>query len=69
MIEEKLKRNIEIRQMIVDLNTKIKELKYEKKMNDIFIFKNCDHEWVLSPEYFQYDERPNKCKKCNLVRN
>ena len=31
MIEEKLKRNIEIRQMIVDLNTKIKELKYEKK--------------------------------------
>ena len=69
MIEEKLKRNIEIRQMIVDLNTKIKGLKYEKKMNDIFIFKHCEHEWVLAPEYFQYDERPNKCKKCNLVRN
>jgi uncharacterized protein YaaR (DUF327 family) len=69
MIEEKLKRNKEIRQMIVDLNTKIKELKNEKKMNDIFIFKNCVHEWVLAREYFQYDERPNKCKKCNLVRN
>ena len=69
MIDEKLKRNIEIRQMIVELNTKIKDLKYEKKMNDIFIFKNCEHEWVLAREYFQYDERPNKCKKCNLVRN
>jgi len=69
MITEKLERNKYINAKIIELNKEIKALKNEKKMNNIFIFENCEHEWVLAREYFQYDERPNKCTKCNLVRN
>ena len=69
IINEKLKRNKEIRFEINELNKKIKLKKDEKKMNDIFIFNNCQHNWVLDRNYFQYDERPNRCTKCNLVKN
>ena len=51
------------------MTEKIKLLKHEKKMNDIYIFNNCEHNWVLDRSYFQYDERPNRCTKCNLVKN
>ena len=69
IINETLKRNKEIRLEICNLNEKIKLLKHEKKMNDIFMFNNCEHNWVLDRKYFQYDERPNRCTKCNLVKN
>ena len=69
IINEKLKRNKEIRGELSELNDKIKLLRHEKKMNDIFIFNNCQHNWVLDRKYFQYDERPNRCTKCNLVKN
>jgi len=69
MITEKLERNKLINARIIELNNEIKVLKNEKKKNKVFIFENCKHNWVLAPEYFQYDERPNKCTKCNLVRN
>ena len=68
-IDEKHKRNIEIRYEIGELTKKLKLLKNEQKMNNIFIFKNCEHNWVLDKSYFQYDERPNRCTKCNLVKN
>ena len=69
IINETLKRNKEIRLEISKLNDKIKLLKHEKKMNDIFMFNNCEHNWALDRKYFQYDERPNRCTKCNLVKN
>ena len=69
MIKQKLDRTKEIRHEIKALNNKIKMLKDELKLNKIFIFNNCEHEWILAREYFQYDEHPNKCTKCNMVRN
>jgi hypothetical protein len=68
-INDKTKRNIEIRHEIGSLTKQLKLLKTEQKMNNIYIFKNCVHNWVLDNEYFQYDERPNRCTKCNLVKN
>ena len=65
----KLNRNKEIRREISQITEKIRLLKHEKKMNDIYIFNNCEHKWVLDRSYFQYDERPNRCTKCNLVKN
>lgn len=69
IIREKLNLNKEISREIRDLNEKIKVLKNEQKMNNIFIFNTCEHKWVLDISYFQYDERPNRCTKCNLVKN
>ena len=68
-IHTNIKRNIEIRYEIGELTKKLKLLKNEQKMNNIVIFKNCEHNWVLDKSYFQYDERPNRCTKCNLVKN
>ena len=65
----KLNRNKEIRREISQITEKIRLLKHEKKMNDIYIFNNCEHNWVLDRSYFQYDERPNRCTKCNLLKN
>lgn len=69
IINETLVRNKEIRFEIIELTKQIKLLREEKKMNDIFIFNNCEHNWILDRSYFQYDERPNRCTKCNLVKN
>jgi hypothetical protein len=69
MIKHKMERNKQINSELKVLKSKIKELDNEKKMNNIYIFNNCEHKWVLAREYFQYDERPNKCIICNLVRN
>ena len=69
VINEKMKRNKEIRREISQITEKIKLLKNEQKMNHIYIFNNCEHKWVLDKSYFQYDERPNRCTKCNLVKN
>jgi hypothetical protein len=68
-INDKIKRNKEIQNEIDSLNKQLKFLKNEHKMNNIYIFKNCVHNLVLDNEYFQYDERPNRCTKCNLVKN
>ena len=68
-INDKIKRNIEIHHEICNLTKQLKLLKTEQKMNNIYIFKHCVHNWVLDKEYFQYDERPNRCTKCNLVKN
>jgi hypothetical protein len=68
-INEIIKRNIEIRHEIGSLTKQLKLLKTEQKMNNIYIFKHCVHNWVLDKAYFQYDERPNRCTKCNLVKN
>ena len=69
MIKQKLQRNKEINDEIKLLKSKLKELSNEKKMNNIYIFNNCEHNWVLAREYFQYDERPNKCTICKMIRN
>lgn len=61
--------NIEIQKEIRDISQKLFELKNEHKMNNVFIFKNCKHNWILDKQYFAYDERPNICTKCNMVRN
>jgi hypothetical protein len=68
-IIDKQNRNLEIRDEIKVLKEQIYMLKQEQKINDVFIFSNCVHNWVKDRNYFQYDERPNRCTKCNMVRN
>lgn len=68
-IIDKKNRNLEIRDEIKELKEKIYMLNQEKKINDVFIFSNCVHNWVKDRNYFQYDDRPNRCTKCNMVRN
>jgi len=68
-IKEKQNRNLEIKDEIKALKEKIYMLNQEKKINDVFIFSNCVHNWIKDNRYFQYDERPNRCTKCNMVRN
>ena len=69
IIKDKQLRNLEIRGEIKALKEKIYMLSQEKKINDVFIFSNCVHNWIKDRNYFQYDDRPNKCTKCNMVRN
>ena len=66
-IKNKLKRNKEIKNDIKILKEKIYMLNQEKKINDVFIFNNCEHNWVKDIKYYTYDERPNRCTKCNFV--
>ena len=61
--------NFEIQKEISELTSKLSTLKKEYKLNNVFIFKNCKHNWVLDTRFFAYDERPNICTKCNMVRN
>ena len=68
-IIDKQNRNLEIRDEIKELKEKIYMLSQEKKINDVFIFSNCVHNWIKDHRYFQYDDRPNRCSKCNMVRN
>jgi hypothetical protein len=68
-IIDKQNRNLEIISQIKGLKEKIYMLSQEKKINDVFIFSNCVHNWIKDRNYFQYDERPNRCTKCNMVRN
>lgn len=68
MIYEKIERNREIDLSIKELKDKIRKLENEKKFNINYILKNCKHQWILDRAYFQYDERPNKCKICNLIK-
>ena len=68
-IKEKQNRNKDIKYEIKQLKEKIYMLNQEKKINDVFIFSNCVHNWVKDRNFFQYDERPNRCTKCNMVRN
>ena len=68
-IKNKLKRNKEIKNDIKILKEKIYMLNQEKKINDVFIFTNCQHNWIKDRNFFQYDDRPNRCTKCNMVRN
>ena len=69
IIKDKLSRNKYIKSEIQNLKEKIYMLRQEKKINDVFIFNNCEHNWIKDTKYFQYDERPNRCTKCNMVRN
>ena len=68
-IIDKQNRNLKIRDEIKALKENIYMLNQELKINDVFIFSNCLHNWVKDRHYFQYDERPNRCTKCNMVRN
>ena len=68
-VKEKIIRNKEINKEIKLLKEKIYSLSQEKKINNVFIFDNCKHNWVLDRRYFQYDERPNRCTICNMVKN
>ena len=68
-VQEKIIRNKEINKEIKSLKEKIYSLSQEKKINEVFIFNNCEHNWVLDHRYFQYDERPNRCTICNMVKN
>ena len=68
MIQEKLNRNRDIDNEISKLKNQIQSLKNEKKININYILKNCKHEWVFDKSHFYYDERPSKCKNCNLIR-
>lgn len=65
----KLELNYKIQKEIRELTTKLATLKKDFKTNNVFIFKNCKHNWILDKQYFAYDERPNICTKCNMVRN
>jgi hypothetical protein len=69
IIINKINRNKEIKSDIKKLKENIYMLNQEKKINDVFIFNNCQHNWVKDNRYFQYDDRPNRCTKCNMVRN
>lgn len=69
IIKDKLNRNKDIKYEIKELKEKIYLLNQEKKINDVFIFSNCVHNWIKDRRYFQYDDRPNRCTKCNMVRN
>lgn len=68
-LQQTQKLNIELKNEITELTNKLSKLKSEHKMNNILIFKHCKHEWKLDTHYFSYDERPNICTKCNMVRN
>ena len=68
MIFEKIERNLEIDISIKKLKDKIRKLENKKKFNIEYIHKKCKHEWVLDSLFFQYDDRPVKCKICNLVK-
>ena len=52
---------------ISDLQKKIKEKIKLKKDLERIIFRNCKHNWVKDIKYYTYDERPNRCTKCNFV--
>jgi hypothetical protein len=69
IIKDKMNRNKNIKSEIRNLKEKIYMLNQEKKINDVFIFNNCQHNWVKDRNFFQYDDRPNRCTKCNMVRN
>jgi len=69
IIKEKMNRNKNIKSEIKQLKEKIYVLNQEKKINDVFIFNNCQHNWIKDRNFFQYDDRPNRCTKCNMVRN
>ena len=69
IIKDKMNRNKEIKDEIKTLKEKIYMLSQEQKINDVFIFSNCAHNWIKDSNYFQYDERPNRCTKCNMIRN
>ena len=69
MISNKLKKKQEIEQKIMELEKEIRTLKNEKKSIDIDILKQCEHNWILDVDHFQYDERPRKCTKCLMYRD
>ena len=69
IIKDKMNRNKEIKDEIKTLKEKIYMLSQEQKINDVFIFSNGVHNWIKDSNYFQYDERPNRCTKCNMIRN
>ena len=69
IIKDKMNRNKEIKDEIKTLKEKIYMLSQEQKINDVFIFSNCVHNWIKDNNYFQYDDRPNRCTKCNMIRN
>ena len=69
IIKEKMNRNKEIKDEIKTLKEKIYMLSQEQKINTVFIFSKCVHNWIKARNYFQYDDRPNRCTKCNMVRN
>ena len=69
IIKDKMNRNKNIKSEIRNLKEKIYMLNQEKKINDVFIFNNCQHNWVKDRNFFQYDDRPIRCTKCNMVRN
>lgn len=69
IIKDKMNRNKNIKSEVRNLKEKIYMLNQEKKINDVFIFNNCEHNWVKDRNFFQYDDRPNRCTRCNMVRN
>ena len=54
---------------ISSFNNKIKELNKELKNINQLILKNCEHNWIRDYNYYSYDERPNRCTICNMVKN
>ena len=45
-IKEKQNRNLEITSQIKGLKEQLYMLKQEQKINDVFIFSNCVHNWI-----------------------
>ena len=59
----------EIEKEISILNKKLRDFNKELKNVNQLIFKNCKHNWVKDYNYYSYDERPNRCTICNMVKN
>jgi hypothetical protein len=66
-IQELITSHKDLDEKIFSLKKQIIELKNKNKTIMKTIHDNCNHNWVKDPNYYTYDERPNRCTKCNLV--
>jgi len=66
-IKELILKRKDIERRILTYKNLVKELEKENKTIMKTIRDNCNHNWVKDPNYYTYNERPNRCTKCNLV--
>jgi hypothetical protein len=66
-IQELIVNHKDLERKILTYKNLVKELEKENKTIMKTIHDNCKHNWVKDPNYYTYDERPNRCTKCNLV--
>ena len=66
-IQELIVNHKDLERKILTYKNLVKELEKENKTIMKTIHDNCNHNWIKDPNYYTYDERPNRCTKCNLV--